>query len=239
MAKPCHGASRSPRGRLGGPGIHKVGVQVQGLETFNIVLAGSNFPVDKVQLEDFDFDGFDIQVQFRLARILQASAGQYTLQILPDRFQVGCVDPSLSPDRIALLKRATLTFVDEYTAKRSISAVGHNFVGTFSSSIGSATDFMKHLAWRDDFASVIGGSSDPVLSLGTTIQVTDEESRTLRLEPSIRDGARVYYELNFNWGTTDRPLHSTVRDVVDRYSDSVKVGAELIGRLSSLDAEES
>jgi hypothetical protein len=212
---------------------------VQGLETFNIVLVGSNFPVDKVQLEDFDFDGLETQVQFRLPRILQASAGEYALQILPDRFQIAVIGPTPSPDRIALLKRAALTFADEYTAKRAISAVGHNFVGAFSSSLGSANDFMKHLAWRDDFAKVIAGTSDPILSLTTTIPITDEESRTLRLEPRIRDETHVYYDLNFNWGTADKPLKSAVRDVVDRYSDSVKVGTELIGRLASLGAEES
>lgn len=212
---------------------------MEGLETFNIVLAGSNFPVDKVQLEDFDFDGLETQLNFRLPRILQASAGEYAMQILPDRFQVAVLGTVPSLDRITVLKRAALTFVDEYTAKRAISAVGHNFVGMFSSSLGSATDFMKHLAWRDDFARAMGDPSDPILSLSATIPVSDEESRTLRLEPRVRDEAHVYYDLNFNWGTAEKPLQSAVRDVVDRYPDSVKFGTELIGRLASLGAEES
>jgi hypothetical protein len=207
---------------------------VEGLETFNIVLAGSNFPVDKIQLEDFDFGGPEIAVQFRLPRIIQASAGEYELQILPDRFQVAAVGPSPSPDRIAVLQRAALTFADEYTAKRSIGAVGHNFVGIFSSSLGTANHFMKHLAWRDDFATVMGASSEPALSLTTSIVINDDEIRTLRLEPRLRDETRVYYDLNFAWGTADKPLQLPVRDVVDRYADSVKVGTELISRLTLL-----
>jgi hypothetical protein len=207
---------------------------VQGLENFAVVLVGTNFSVQRLQLEDFDFGGVEPEVQFRVPQALQATAGEYVVQILPDRFQIAVKASQPTPARIEILKQVTLAFVEEYTTKHGVAAVGHNFSGDIGPALGSAADFMKYIAWRDDFATAIGATADPVLSLTTTITVGDEETRTVRLEPFIQDNTRLFYDLNFNWGKVDKPLQIPVSEVMDHYTESVKYGTELIERLMSL-----
>jgi hypothetical protein len=207
---------------------------VHDLETFNITLLGASFPVQRVDLNDFDFGGLQPTAQIRLQQILQASIGEYTLQILPDRFQVAVLAAAPTRNRLEMLRNVVMTFVAEYTVKNGITAIGHNFVGNFASSLGSATDFMRHVAWHQDFAAAIGTASDPSLSLTTTYNIDDEETRTLRVEPLLRDNARVYYDINFNWGRTDKPLQLPVREIVERVDDSLKYADELIERLASI-----
>jgi hypothetical protein len=209
---------------------------VQGLEAFNIVVTGLSFPVQRVDLDDFDFGGLQPVVQVQIQQVLQVTAGEYILQLLPDRFQITAIASQPSGTRLDVLRGVALKFITDYTTKNTVIAIGHNFTGSFASAIGSATDFMKHIAWRDDFAAAIGAASDPTLSLTTTVAITGEETRNLRLEPRPRDNTRVYYDLNFNWGQPDKPLQVPSRDVLDRYRESLKLGADLIERLAALGA---
>ncbi len=170
----------------------------------------------------------------KLQQALQASAGEYFIQILPDRFQVLVASASPDTDHIATLKDIAYSFIDLYTSKRSILAVGHNFAGTFVSPMGSAADYMKHLAWRGDFASALQLASEPTLSLITSASISEDETLTVRLEPRTTDKSRVFYDLNFNWGGADKPLQTPVHEVIDRFADSLKFGEDLIDRLAKL-----
>jgi hypothetical protein len=209
---------------------------VHDLETFNITVIGASFPVQRVDLADFDFGGLQPTVQMRLQQIVQAGAGEYVLQILPNRFQVAVFAAPATDARLEVLRNIASTFVAEYTVKNGVTAIGHNFVGSFVSVLGSAADFMRHIAWQRDFAAAIGVTLDPGLSLTTTYNVTDEESLTLRVEPWLRDSARVYYDINFNWGQADKPLQMPVRDIIERIGGSLKYADELIDRLASIGA---
>ena len=207
---------------------------MQGLESFNITVVGANFPVQQAQIEDFDFNGQEPEVQLRLQQVLQARAGDYALAILPERFQVGVLASQATPERIDVLKRATLTFINEYGSHRSLIAIGHNFTGTFTSVLGTASDFMKHIAWRDDFAAAMEVPSDPTLSLTSSVEIGDGQTRTLRVEPRTKDPEQVFYDLNFNWGSVDEPIGDKIRESVEHFNESLKLGGELIERLASL-----
>jgi hypothetical protein len=219
-------------------------VIVQGLESFAVVLAGAGFAVQHVQLEDFDFGGLESQVQFRLPQAIQATFGEYQVQIIPNRFQIVVTGFQPTASRIDTLKRVTLRFIEEYSTRRGVSAIGHNFNGNIETQVGSAIDFMKHVAWPSDLSEALGGSSpggsgeesigDPTLSLVTTFNLTEEASRTIRLEPLVRDNSRLFYDINFNWGQLDKPLQIPVIDALEKFADSAKHASELIDRVASL-----
>jgi hypothetical protein len=213
------------------------GVTLQGLETFNIVLVGTNFNTQRVQLEDFDFGGILPEVQFRLPQLLQVTAAEYLLQVIPGRFEISARASQPSSQHFETLKRIASTFIDEYTSKRSIIAVGHNFIGNFKPSLGSASDFMKYIAWRDDFAAIMGADPNPVLSLTARTQTGDEQYRAIRLEPLTQDNARLFYDLNFNWGQAEKPLQTPATEVLDALPESAKIGTELIDRIVMLGSD--
>jgi hypothetical protein len=214
---------------------------VQGISTFGVVLAGTNFAVQSVRLEDFDFGGVEAEVQLQVSQpvaVVQATAGEYIIQITSNRFQlIASGQPTES--RIDILKRAALGFADEYASKRGIQAVGHNFTGDLKSALGTGTEFMKHIAWPADLSTALGVSStdEPVLSLVATSKISEQANRTIRLEPLVRDDSRVFYDLNFNWGQPDKPLQIPLSEVLDQFQESVRSGTELIDRIAALGSD--
>lgn len=207
---------------------------MQGLQSFNIVLVGTNFSTQHVQLEDFDFGGLQLEVELRLPQALQATAAEYSLQILPGRFQVGAQASQPSAARVATLMRVSSAFAEGYTTKRSIIAVGHNFSGDVSTSFETATDFMKYVAWREDFAAAMGPDPDPTLSLTTRTRIGEGRARTIRLEPLALDNTKLFYDLNFNWGEAEKSIQIPVSEALESFPESVKLGTELIERILSL-----
>lgn len=209
---------------------------MQHVEAFNITLVGANFPVQQVDLDDFDFGEAKPKMQFSLPQALQAAAGEFTLQILPDRFQIVALETAPNPDRIAILKAITYKFVELYTSKRSIIAIGHNFAGAFTSAIGTAHDFMKRIAWSNSFAEALRLPSDPNLSVSMSSKLNGEENLTVRLEPRATDKSRVFFDLNFNWGEIGKPIQLPVSEVIEGYSDSLEYAENLINRLAAFGA---
>lgn len=209
---------------------------MQGIEAFNITLVGTNFPVQQIDLDDFDFGEAKPKVQFRLEQVMQVAAGEFMLQVLPDRFTISAQGVSPDSDNIAILKRIANSFVELYSSKRSILAAGHNFGGTFVSSLGSSENFMRHIAWRSDFASAFRFTSEPTFALGVSGNIAEEETLTVRLEPRVNDKSRVFYDFNFNWGGADKPLQKPVVDVIEEYGTSLDYAGGLIDRLRNLGA---
>jgi hypothetical protein len=209
-------------------------VIVRGLDTYNIVIVGTDFSIQRVQLDDFDFGGIEPEIEFRMPQIFQVSAGEYFMQVLPGRLQVGVKSSPATPGRIRVLTQICQAFLDGYATKRSLIAVGYNFSGDVDTSFENATDFMKHIAWRDDFAVAMGTGEDLFLSLTSKIRTGDEQSRTVRLEPLATDNTRLFYDVNFNWGEADKPLQTPVSDVLAAFADSLKLGTELIDRIVAI-----
>jgi hypothetical protein len=212
---------------------------VQGLESFSIVLVGTNFTVQRIELDDFDFGGSVPAVQFRLPQILQLTAGEYTLQIIPNRFQLVANVSQTTQKRIDTLKNIASAFVEEYVTKRGLEAVGHNFSGNVLPAIGTASQFMQYIAWRDEFAAAVNPASStevPTLSLTTIVDISEQANRTLRLEPLLRDNSRLFYDLNFNWGKVSEPFRGSLDEVLSQFGESAKTGSELIDKIANMGA---
>ena len=208
-----------------------------GLRMFNIVFAGTGFPVQQIQASDFEFHGHRLKVDLQVAQAFQGTVDEYTVQIFSERFQVGAAAAKATRYRIDALRKAALLFTEEYAARRSVAAVGHNFTGSFESSFANAGEFMKHLAWRDDFASIVGSEEEPTLSLTTRFQRGDRTASVVRLEPAAEDETRVFYDINFSWGKPGEPLPFGLADILSKYEDSLSDATILVDSLARLGAE--
>ena len=129
---------------------------------------------------------------------------------------------------------AALTFASEYAGKRAISAIGHNFSGSFDSPVGTAADYMKHLAWSPELDEAIDSKIEPTLSLTTRFKIGDETASSVRLEPLAEDETRIFYDLNISWGRPGEPLPLPAEQIIGKYMDSVRAGGDLIARLAQL-----
>jgi hypothetical protein len=207
---------------------------VLGLQAFNVVLAGTGFPVQQVQVQDFVFNGHHPKVEIQVSQALQAGVDEYSIQVVSERFQVTATAGKATQHRIQAITTAAATFAQEYAGKRAISAVGHNFSGSFASPLGSASTFMQHIAWRDDFAAAIASEDEPVLSLTTRFRRGDQTGSVIRLEPLAGDDAKVFYDLNFSWGAPGEPLPFSVSELLERYPDSLAEASKLIEDLAAL-----
>lgn len=210
---------------------------MQGLESFSIVLVGANFTIQRIELDDFDFGGNEPEVQFRLPQVLQLTAGEYTLQILPNRFQIIANVSQTTQKRIDTLKNVAAAFIEGYVTRRGLEAIGHNFAGTILPAIGTASQFMQYIAWREEFAAAVNldpPTEVPTLSLTTTVTVSEHANRTLRLEPLLRDNSRLFYDLNFNWGKVSKPFLGSPDEVLSQFGESAKTGSELIDKVANL-----
>ncbi len=206
------------------------------LRNFNIVLAGSNFPVQQIDLDDFSFLGRPLRAGLRVPVALQAIAGEFRLDVLEERFQVSVVNASPTPDKIGTLQEAARTFINEYAGRKAITAVGHNFQGTATTQLGTGTELLKRLTWRRALAGVIGSTTDPVLSLGVRFRRGFETTSLLRLEASTDDASRFFYDLNFSFSMVgeEAQIKFTAFEALDAFNTSLAVGNEIVDGLSQL-----
>jgi hypothetical protein len=212
---------------------------VQELRSFNIVLAGSNFPVQQIELDDFSFLGRPLRPGLRIPVALQAVAGEFRLEVFEERLQVSVVDASATPDKIAALQEAARTFINEYAGRKAITAVGHNFQGTATTQLGTGTELLKRLAWRRALAGIIASTADPVLSLGVRFRRGFETTSLLRVEASIDDTSRFFYDLNFSFSMTGEEGQAkfSALEALDAFNTSLGAGTEIVEGLSQLSDE--
>lgn len=206
---------------------------MEGLKGFALVLAGTRVPIESIELDVFDLDGRQIKQQIRLPAVIQASADEYALQMLPDRFMVIVNHHKATGQRIGVLETAARRFVEEYAGRKGVGAVGHNFTGTFKSPLGAASDFFRHVAWPADFATAVGGK-DPVMSISVRVPSAVGTSRGLRLEPSAEDPTRVFYDINVAWGEPVEMGELDLDAALSRFGDSFDEASQLVERLMAI-----
>ena len=209
------------------------------LRNFNIVLAGNNFPVQQIELDDFSFLGRPLKPKLRVPVALQAVAGEFRLEVFEERLQVSVVDASPTPDKIGALQQAARTFINEYAGRKAITAVGHNFQGMAPTRLGTSAELLRRLAWRRALADVIGSTTDPVLSLGVRFRRGFETTALLRLEASIDDASQFFYDLNFSFSMVgeEEQAKFTTLEALDAFNTSLAAGTEMIEGISQLSDE--
>jgi hypothetical protein len=202
------------------------------------VLAGANFPVQQIDLDDFSFIGRPLRPQIQVGVAVQATAGEFVLDVLPERFQVAVMGSTPTPDKIAALQQACRTFIQEYAGRKGIIAVGHNFQGAAVSNYGSGADLLERLAWSEALNGVLSSDIQPALSLSIRFRRGFETSTLLQLEAASDDPARFLYSLNFNFSMSSGAHKFSVAQALDSFDESLKAGTQIIEGLVKLEAED-
>lgn len=125
---------------------------------FNIVLAGNNFPVERIKAEDFRFDSAPLHETFRVPVALTAEAPGVNLQVLPNRLQASVTE--VPQDAIPAFARHLSNMVTPFldlVGTRSLVAVGHNAQFTLGGS-GDRTRILNKLLTMRTASAVLGHS---------------------------------------------------------------------------------
>lgn len=210
-----------------------------GLRAFNIVLVGKGFPVEQVNAEEFSFNGAIPKTTVKVPQAILAGVDEYTIQLFPERFQVQATTAKATQYRTQAVIDVAKHFVDEFVAKRSVTAIGHNFSGSFASPRGDGAAFMQFLAWPDGLNEALAPAAPPSLSWSARYQMsddTDEPVVLVRLEPSTDDPSRVFYDMNLSWGDPNAPIHPPLVELLDRLPRSAEYASTIVDRLAALKA---
>jgi hypothetical protein len=209
-----------------------------GLETFNIVIVGA-FQVHEIDYTDFDFHGQRLVERLRVPPLVQAGTGEYTVDLIPGRFQVAAGSSKATEYRVAPMIAAANRFVDDYVGRRSVQLVGHNFAGSFAPGSEQGGDDFVHALLAIERLQAAVGRDIPLLreSITLTWQATDDARGTLRLEPLRSDPTRVFYDLNFTIGADalpgqpPSPLEVPVDSAIAAFQQSHDAGTALLNSL--------
>ena len=94
-------------------------------ENFNLVLAGENFPVHRIQVSSFEFNHRQLNEVAQIPNTINAATRGAALQIRPDRIQASVGEVrELRADVANLVNMIDPIF--EYVGPKSFSAAGHN-----------------------------------------------------------------------------------------------------------------
>jgi len=95
------------------------------LATFSVVVLGDSFPVQSIKTSDFRFRHRDLKETMRVPVALQAENAFVTMQVLPERFEVGVKTADHLEKQIEGVSDMLHVFLD-YAGRRTITAIGHN-----------------------------------------------------------------------------------------------------------------
>jgi len=204
-----------------------------GLRTLNIVLLSKGFPVEQVTVEDFNFHGSAPVAKLKLPQLIQATVNEYAIQLLPDRFEVVATTSKATQHRMEAIVGAARFFLEEFTSPRAITAIGHNFTGSFPAKGGDAAAYMAAVSWPSWFAACFEIDGTPTQSVTTKFDSDADSSTTVKLEPSSEDGSRIHYDINVNWGDPQGSSRLPVWELIERLPASAEILTSLVERVSA------
>lgn len=150
------------------------------LQDLNIVFIGGQPKISQLDLADFEFFGAQIEERIRLPIAIQLTAGPFRLEMLPERSLIGLKGDADDDQRAALIKNAEVLLKD-YLGRRSVTAVGLNFVFSL------APDLNGQLSRTLLDANVVGAIFD---------EPADVSARVSLVIPSIVEGSTLTCGLN-------------------------------------------
>lgn len=209
---------------------------MHGLRLFNMVLVGAGFSVAQVDLDDFDLPGGKPQPRLRLPVVVQGGAGEFTLEVTPDRFQITAESSKATQFRVQAMQDAVRTFVRDYTSRKGVVALGHNFVGAFPAPGAGAASYLEQIAWSTQLTRALG---DGASAMGVSVRLAPPGASVggqLKLEPLAEDASQVFYEVNISFGQFggSAPVAFNVDEAIDDFHSSYTYVSELIERLRVL-----
>ena len=207
---------------------------MDGLANFNLVLIGTNFPIDKVDLSDFKVGGERLQERLRLPIAVQASRGEYALDLLPDRFQIAVVNAAVNEARVDAIIEAARTFIEEYAGRRSVAAVGHNFSGAAVNEHAEGTSLVRSLTWHEAIDDLLRSTIETKPTLQIGFRRGNETQATLRLE-GTPDAEKFAFDFNFHFAMNDAEQKQTVYDAINALPASYDAASSILGQLTTFD----
>lgn len=189
------------------------------MDSFNIVLLGENFPVSSIDLNDFDLLGRPVRELVRLPVVLEAQAGEFRINVLPDRFEIGAKEVNPTGDKQKATSDGAKTFL-EYAGRRTITAVGHNLTtevpigGNESALLGSFVGY-------DTLAAFLGTDDSPEADLTVNFKTGTDSSGKLTIRTRGRDQS-ILLDFNFHYGFGKSGLTISVEDAIDQLPQSLE-----------------
>lgn len=166
------------------------------IKNFNVVLVGEGFPVSTIDMKDFAFRGRKFQEQLRVGPTVQASSRNVQLLVLPDRFQVGVVDPDDLGIVVQGVREVISTF-REYIGKRSLTAIGHNAQVVLSEP-GIAARILAELV-NEDLASDLLGVSEIADAQVTLVAHRGRETTMKVMAATVAESTDALLDFNFDF----------------------------------------
>jgi len=205
---------------------------MEGLSRTNIVVVGSNFPVQTVALEDFTGVLGEMSEVVRLPVLVQGAAGSYRIAFTEERFSVEVVPP-FPADDVSRLVEATRMFLMEYVGRRAASGVGHNFSGVLGTGEVAGRDVLPKLLNTVLLQEVLQSTEPLAPSLSVNFRRGQESRAKLSLGAPLEEEARhIAYDFNFHFDLKGSDKVD-VMEAVDQLPDSVVYAEGIVETLSS------
>jgi hypothetical protein len=205
-----------------------------GLQNFNIVLVGSNFPVTAIDLGDFgDFRHRKLRELVRLPVVLQAEGRGMQMTILTERFEAAVTGPSDTPSDARQLVQIAEAFF-QYVGPRSLTATGHNMQFTIEGTADRKDDVRHALVAIDRAQALVG--HELVGADASVFFRLDPESVTRMTFATMTEGD-VTVDVNVNYDRNDLSAAEAVKRLPKNLAAleviADNLGTELIGKVTS------
>lgn len=200
-----------------------------GMQNFNIVLIGSNIPVQNIELNDFRFRGRPLNAAVRIPVALEAEARGVKLTILPERFQAAVtepLDPATDADNLVEMTQA---FFD-YVGPRSFTATGHNAQFTIDGTAERKDEVRRALIDMDRASELIGRDL-----VGADVSASlrlDQESVTRMAFITTGDDGDVLVDVNVNYNRADLGAAEAVTRFPQNLAAITAIADNLVTRLA-------
>ncbi|MDE0602430.1 MAG: hypothetical protein OXI56_11615 [bacterium] len=194
---------------------------------FNIVLVGESFPINAVDVEDFDFMGEQVQEILRIPIALEAQAGDFRLSANPQRFQIAASNVTQLSQELHIVKYNAKIFLD-YVGRRTVTAVGHNF--QFS------------LPIKDDgapFSSLVNYNAINLLmdtpflvQVAIDVSFRSSDGTPIKLRTFPPDGNEMLLDLNYHFDIGKTKQFTNAEDAIDTIDNSFDKANDLVRRFA-------
>jgi hypothetical protein len=196
------------------------------LQLLSIVITGENFPVESVDLGDFSFLGRPIRETVRLPMVVVAQAGEFRIQVLPDRFDVTVASFASVEDKPPVLLANAERFVEEYVGRRSVTAIGHNFQSGFATSAIRKEEVLARLAHPDPLRQLFGGGEGILGDFVFQTRRGEEDRLRLSVVTTTSPDDQVVLDFNFHFDVR-RAGGRPPREALEAFPESLRIASQI------------
>jgi hypothetical protein len=204
---------------------------MQGIVSQGVAVIGSGLPVEPIDVGDFEENlGKLAPVVKAPAMIVQAAGNQYSLQFLPNRASVQ-VEAPLPDGSEAKVLDAMRFYLKEYAGPRSVSGLGHNFLGELDCGAATGRQVLDSLLNAKKLSPVL--MAEPGIGSVTMFFVRGAETRG-QLVLSVRDEDvhAVGWDFNFHYDLRQQESLGAF-EALDRFAESRALAEESVAAMQA------